>query len=475
MNDDIPRNALDRRRFLQLMGMAGAGVALGACSSKTPAGSSTGSVTTTTKPAGFPIGAAASASSKPVPVTMWHSMTENNLVTLQKLVSTFNGSQSDVKVSLVNQSSYTDTLTTYTAALGTSNLPDLVQMESIDLQEMVDSQSVVPAGDAVAADTSFDLTDVLPSAIEYFKVDGTLYGMPWNESSQIMYYNKAAFTKAGLDPTKPPATLAEYQSMSLKIVSSGAAKYGTSLKLTPSNIEDWLGQAGDLLVNNNNGRTARATSVAFEGSIGAQLFGWYEEMFTSKAAQPTNANNYDNLYAIAFGTAPMTIETSAALGTVLKDLSSFKNVELGVGPLPSPSSSSQGVPYGGAGLYIVKHSVPERQDGAWQFIKFLLTAPSMAAWSLGSGYIPITKSAVTDPSLEAKWAEIPQYRVAYEMVLNTTTSAATAGAVCGPLDQIETEMQNGLTSISTGTSATSALAHTVTACNSDISSYNQRV
>jgi sn-glycerol 3-phosphate transport system substrate-binding protein len=171
----------------------------------------------------------------------------------------------------------------------------------------------------------------------------------------------------------------------------------------------------------------------------------------------------------------MTIETSAALGTVLKDLSSFKTVSLGVGPLPSPSGSSQGVPYGGGGLYIVKHSSPEQQDGAWQFIKFLLTGPSMAAWSLGSGYIPITQSAVSEPTLKAKWAAIPEYRVAYEMVLNTTTSPATAGAVCGPLDQIETDIQNGLTSISTGTAASAALAAAVTTSNSDISSYNQRV
>ncbi|MGO8875640.1 MAG: ABC transporter substrate-binding protein [Acidimicrobiales bacterium] len=481
MTEDSAPAGVDRRRFLQLMGLAGAGIALGACSSgsSSPGTTGTTSAPTSSVPpvAPFPLGAAAKATNKPVPVTMWHSMTSANLTTLEKLTKQFNASQSDVKVSLVDQASYSDTLTAYTAAAGSHSLPDLVQIENIDTRIMIDSDTIVPAGSAVAADSSFDLSSLLPSAVEFFKVEDVLWAMPWNESTQILYYNQLTFEKAGLDPSKPPATLDEYRSAAEAIVSKGAAKYGTSLKLTPSEFEDWTGQAGGLLVNNGNGRTARATEVAFGGSGGLELFSFYADMYKSKLAQATPGNGsgaYDNLFAIAGGTAAMTTETSAALGTVLTVIGTYKNVKLGIAPLPAPPGPG-GVPYGGAGLYIVKTSPDESQDGAWQFIKFLLGAGPMATWSLGSGYIPITTAAVSVPALTSAWKRIPEYKVAYEQVLNTQPSVATAGAVAGALDQVETFIGNGLQAMSNGTSAATALASVVSQSNAAIASYNSRV
>jgi sn-glycerol 3-phosphate transport system substrate-binding protein len=480
MTDHDAGGGLDRRRFLQLMGLAGAGAALGACGGgKSGSGTGTTSAPTSSVPTApaFPIGAAAKATNKPVPVTMWHSMTEANLKTLQALTKQFNASQSDVKVSLVNQSSYTDTMTAYTAAASSNSLPDLVQIENIDQRIMIDSQTVVPAGSAVAADTSFQLSGLLPSAVEFFKVEDVLWAMPWNESTQILYYDQNAFERAGLDPSSPPATLTDYRSAAEAIVSKKVAKYGTSLKLTPSEFEDWVSQAGGLLVNNGNGRTARATEVAFGGSTGLELFSFYADMYASKLAQATPANGsgaYDNLLAIASGTAAMTTETSAALGTVLTVIGHYPKIKLGVAPLPAPAGPG-GVPYGGAGLFMVKTSPAERQDGAWQFIKFLLGAGPMAAWSLGSGYIPITTAAVDEPVLTAAWSKVPEYKVAYEQVLGTKPSTATAGAVAGALDQVETNLGNGLEAMSNGTPAATALASVVSQSNAAIASYNSRV
>jgi sn-glycerol 3-phosphate transport system substrate-binding protein len=155
-------------------------------------------------------------------------------------------------------------------------------------------------------------------------------------------------------------------------------------------------------------------------------------------------------------------------------IANYPKVRLGVAELPAPAGPG-GVPYGGAGLFMVKSSPAERQDGAWQFIKFLLTADPMATWSLGSGYIPITTASISVPALTAAWAKTPAYKVAYNQVLDTIPSPATAGAVAGALDQVETDIANGLEAMSNGTSAAAALASTVSASNSAIASYNSRV
>lgn len=465
----VRRRVLDRRRFLAAGGGAAGAVLLAAC------GSSPGSAKgpATSKSSKFPIGAAAKASSKPVPVTFWHSMQSANLTALDQLTSRFNASQKNVKVSLVNQTSYTDTLTLYTAALSGGTLPDVVQMETADLQLMIDSQSIVSAASAVASD-HYDVSDYLPAALEYFKVDGTLWALPFNISSQVLYFDANAFDKAGLDPGDPPRTLDDLQSACDKIVTSRTEKYGMSLKLAASTFEEWLAMAGQPLLDNGNGRSGRATSVLFDGPEGKRIAAFYETLYSGKLAQPTSATTYDNLFAIANGIAPMTLETSAALGTVVGLLGGYKNVKLGVGPMPGPSATG-GVFVGGAGLFMVGKSTDARQDGAWQYIKYLTSPQSQATWAAASGYIPVRKSSIGESALMSRWAEIPEFKVAYDQILASPQSVATAGPVCGAQADVDTAVQNGLTSISTGTSSATALAQAASAANQAISSYDSRL
>jgi sn-glycerol 3-phosphate transport system substrate-binding protein len=473
-------DAVSRRRFLRLLGLGSAGAALAACgsSSSTPttAGKGGSTSTPTSSVPGFPLGAAAKASGV-VSITLWHAMTNANLTTLEHLTNKFNAQQSKIKVNLLGQASYTDTFTAYRTGLGSSNLPDLVQMESILLQDMIDSQSVVPATSALKADSSFDSSDVLASAMSFFTVDGVQYGMPWNCSSQVMYFNKKVFQAAGLDTNTPPATFAEYKSMAAQAKSKGGVPYGTALKLTASNVEDWISQTGGLLLNNGNGRAGRATAVEFGDATGQKVFSFFQEMLSSKIAEATLNTSYDNLVAIGNGGTGMSIDTSAALGTVLNLLGGGKyhNVTLGVGPLPGINGPGDGVPYGGAGLYIVKHSVAEKQDAAWQFIKYLLTPPAMAAWAIGSGYIPITKSSVETAAIKSAWATTPQYKVAYEQIAASKANAATAGGVTGAFSQVETDIQNALSLISTGTSSATAVSQAVSTSNQALASYNSSI
>ena len=301
-----------------------------------------------------------------------------------------------------------------------------------------------------------------------------IWALPFNISSQVLYFDANAFTTAGLDPSTPPTTLVELQSAAQKIVSSGTQKYGMSLKLSPSTFEEWLAMAGQPLLNNGNGRTARATSVLFDGTEGKTVGSYYEELYSNKIAQPTSATTYDNLLAIANRIAPMTLETSAALGTVVGLLSGYPQVKLGVGPMPGPSATG-GVFVGGAGLYMVSKSPDERKDAAWQYIKYLVEPAQQASWAAASGYIPVRKSAISQSVLQARWSQIPEFKVAYDQILASPQSTATAGPVCGAQAQVDNAVQDGLTSISTGTSSDAALAQATSTANQAISSYDSRL
>ena len=428
----------------------------------------------------FPIGAAAKAKSKPVSVTMWHSMTSANLTALTTLTNQFNASQKDVVVNLVAQTSYTDTLTAYTTALSgeISRLPDVVQWETELIQILIDSQTVVPAGSAIAAD-HYSLSDFVPSMVDYFRVDGTLWALPFNVSSQVLYYDQNAFTKAGLNPTTPPTSLAQLRSAAQKIVSSGTAKYGMSLKETASTFELWMALGGGTVINKKNGRSGRATAVTFDDALGRSIFKWWSGMLDDHLAQSTSGTSYDNLLAIGSGIAPITLDTSASLGTILQVLNGgqYANIKLGVGPIPSPGSKpvkTGGIFIGGAGLYMVKKSAAT-QDAAWQFIKYLTKPAQQAAWAAASGYVPVRKSAISLAPLAQAWAKVPGYRVPYQQLLKSPSNAATAGYVAGAANQIDQSILSALQSLTSGTPPNRAIALATSAANAAISSYNERV
>ena len=218
----------------------------------------------------------------PVDITFWHAMTRANEDELKKLTDEYNASQDKVKVTLSASPSYQDNLTRYTAGLSSKQLPDLMQGEDASLQYMIDSASVLPAQSCINAD-KYDMSDHIERVVNYYSVDKVLWPMPFNVSNPVLYYNKAAFERAGLDPNTPPTTLEEVRAAAQKIVDTKANPYGIAFKTDSWYFEHWMAKAGELYVNNGNGREKRATAVAFDNPTGTSLYKWVKDMVDRQA------------------------------------------------------------------------------------------------------------------------------------------------------------------------------------------------
>ena len=373
--------------------------------------------------------------SGPVDITLWHAMTRANLDELNRLTEEYNSSQSKVHVSLSEAANYSDNLTRFTAGLGTGELPDLVQIEDTGTQLMIDSQSVLPAASCIQAD-NLDTSDIIPRALAYYTVKDVLYPMPFNVSNPILYYNENAFSQAGLDPEKPPTTLEEMQEASQKIVDSGATEYGFAFKIQPWFLEHWLAMGGNTYVDNGNGREDRATAMTIDNEAGVEIYTWMKTMYDDKLLLNTGSaeNSIDHYLAVANGQVAMTIDTSAALGTIFNLLESgqYPDVKLGAAALPGPKSPDGGPLVGGAALYIVNKSAPEKQAAAYDFAKWLAQPEQQSAWAAATGYIPISQQATTLEPLTTAWANRPELKVAYDQLLSGPENDATAGPVIGP-------------------------------------------
>lgn len=471
---------MTRKRFHGLITLAViCALALSACGSD-----SSDSQSSTTKGAegdalpACPLDALQKATS-PVSITVWHQFSENNQTVFQQLIDQFNKSQTKVKVTAVQLPSYDDILAKYQQGLTGGDLPDLAQLEDTNLQYAADSQSVLPVQSCVNAD-KYSLDKLLPTSVAYYSIKNVLYGMPFNVSVPVLYYDKSDFKTAGLDPNQPPTSFQELQADATKLKGVGI-KVPFAFNVDPWYVDQWRSLANQISVNEENGRAGRATKALIGDKTQNAIFDNFATMAKDGTVQAYDRNKFDNMLAVASGDATMTIFTSAGIGTALKVLQSGgqadKNLEFGVAPMPRISASDKGgMSVGGAGLYIVNKSSPERQAASWEFIKFLMTAQSQATWSVGSGYVPNNTDAVNLPEVQNAWAQTPGYKVAYDAILDAPKTPATAGIVLGAYGQFRTAVETQLTKVITaGAAPGPAVTAAEQEANQAIEDYNARV
>jgi sn-glycerol 3-phosphate transport system substrate-binding protein len=413
-----------------------------------------------------------------VDITFWESASEANLTVLQGIATAFNSSQSKVHVTLVTQSGYDDTWTKYLAGLSSGQLPDAVMLEDQRTQAAIDTGSFLPVQSCMNA-AKYSTSDYLPRPLAYWKVNGVQWGLPFAVSAPILYYNENAFTKAGLNPNDPPATLPAFLTDAKALKASGS---GTGLVLDPWHLETWLATANQLFVNNSNGRSARATKAAFNTKVAVSIFSQLSSLVSSGDATTnpsTGPDEYDNLLGIGSGKYGMTIDTSAALGTVTQLLAGGKyaNVKMGIGAFPVYSSSVKGgIEPGGGGVFISNKVPALDQAASWQWLTYLMNTQSVATWAAGTGYIPVRKSSTQTATVQHLWVTSPGYKVAYNEINNGSNDAATSGSVIGPYADVRTDVLNAEISMYTqGVRPAAAVKAAAQSVNNTISSYNSRL
>ena len=157
-------------------------------------------------------------------IQWWHAMGGNLGEAVNALADGFNKSQSEYKVTPVYKGSYTETLTAAIAAFRAKQAPHIVQVFEVGTANMMAAKGAVYPVFQLMADAkeSFDPKAYIGPVYGYYStVDGKLLSMPFNSSTPVLYWNKAAFKKAGLDPEKPPKTWPEMGEAGKKLLASG--------------------------------------------------------------------------------------------------------------------------------------------------------------------------------------------------------------------------------------------------------------
>ncbi len=418
----------------------------------------------------------------PVEISFWHSEVASNLDAIQGLARRFNSEQDEVKVKMAFQGNDEETMLKLTAFLSSGDVPALIYLAEVDTQKLVDSGAARPVQEFIDRE-DYDLSDFDEKSIQYYTVDGQLYGMPFGIVVPLLYYNKLDFSEVGLDPEQPPKDLEEVREFSRKLVKQDShgniLRAGVALDINPWYLDVALAEHGDFYVNNSNGRQGRATEVLFDGPAGQAFFRWWHEMIEEGLAINVGRNpSYaDALLAMGTGRATMSLSASSALRSVVDVLErGGLNVEPGVVGLP-------GVPGGtglpgvyGRSLWILKGRPEGEQEAAWEFIKWLLEPEQQAEWFAGSGYLPVRVSAYDLPAAENAIAEYPLFRLPVDLFLETPSTQESLGPLLGPMRDVREVVATAMEETVVGSKdPIEALDDAAAEANDIIENYNRRL
>ena len=146
----------------------------------------------------------------------------------------------------------------------------------------IDSGFFTPVQDILTEEQFASVTgDIMPPLINYFTVGGTLWSLPWNNSTPILYYNKDMYEAAGLDPEAPPATWQELEEHCAVIMAAGVAPYCISMQIYGWYFEQWMALQGQELANNGNGRDDRATETNLTSPAAVAIMEWWKRLADS--------------------------------------------------------------------------------------------------------------------------------------------------------------------------------------------------
>lgn len=260
---------------------------------------------------------------------------------------------------------------------------------STDMFTLIDEEAIVPFDDFIRTDADRAwLKSFFPGFMENSQTEGKTWGIPFQRSTVVLYWNKDAFKEAGLDPEKPPATWAEQVAFAEKLTRrDGANTSQWGLQIPASGFPYWLfqgltTQAGAILMNSAGNRTS------FDAPGVIEALQYWVDLSRKHKVHPTGI--------VEWGTTPRDFfeRKCAMMWTTTGNLTSVRanaKFPFGVGMLPS--GKRRGSPTGGGNFYLSKKASRAEQEAAFKFIQWITTPERAAKWGIDTGYVATRKDA----------------------------------------------------------------------------------
>lgn len=336
---------------------------------------------------------------------------------VDKLVSDFQAENPDITVKAIYSGNYSDTMTKAMTALKGGTPPNLSVILSTEIFTLIDNDAIVAFDDLVTtAEEKQWLDSFYPALMENSRTADKTWSIPFQRSTIVMYYNKDAFRKAGLNPDAPPATWDELVEMGKKLVvkdsSGNVTQWG--LEIPSTGYPYWMfgalcRQNGEVLMN------SAGTEVYFKNPGVVQALDFWKDLGQTHGIMPKGTIEWGTLRTDFLEQKTAMMWHSTGNLTAVKKNASF---DFGVAMLPA--KKERGTPTGGGNFYIFKDSSPEERAAALKFIKWMTQPERTAQWSIGTGYLGTRADAYETDELKSYVKEFPAAAIARDQLKYAT-------------------------------------------------------
>ena len=358
-----------------------------------------------------------------VELTMYYPVAVGGALTkiVDGLVADFEKENPDINVNAIYAGNYNDARIKALAALKSGEPAQLSVMFSIDIYELIEQGAIVAFDDLVkTADEKAWLDSFYPALMENGRTQGKTWGIPFQRSTIVMYYNKDAFRAAGLDPENPPATWDELVAAGKKLTKKNGDTVEQWGAMIPSTgYPYWMFgalamQNGQTLMNGDGNETyfnAPATVEALE---------FWKSLGSDHGIMPAGTIEWGTLRQNFLEGKTAIMWHSTGNLTTVKNNASF---DFGVAMLPA--QKRRGTPTGGGNFYIFKDSTDEEKSAALKLIKFLTQPERTGEWSMKTGYLGTRPDAYATSALQNYVKEFPPAAVARDQLEFATAELST--------------------------------------------------
>jgi sn-glycerol 3-phosphate transport system substrate-binding protein len=293
---------------------------------------------------------------------------------------------------------------------------------STDMFSLIDEDAIVPFEGYLKSDAERAwLKSFFPAFMENSRTGGETWGVPFQRSTIVLYWNKDAFREAGLDPDKGPANWDEHvvfaEKLTKRDASGNATQWGTQIPST--GFQYWLFQAlateaGTKLMDDAGTHTFFDKPEAIEA-----LQYWADLSQRHKVHAPG---------IVEWGTTPKDFfeRKCAMMWTTTGNLTNVRNnAKFPFGVAILPAHKQPGSPTGGGNFYISKKTPADQQAAALRFIQWMTDAERAAQWSVDTGYVAVRPDAYDTPAMKAYVEKFPPAAVARDQLKYATAELST--------------------------------------------------
>ncbi len=396
------------------------------------------------------IGGSASASFAATEIQWWHAMGGRLGEVVNEIAADYNASQSEYKLVATYKGGYEDTMTAGIAAFRAKNAPHIIQVFDAGAATIINAKGAVyPVADLLKEHgVGFNSADYI-SGVRYFYADSDdkMIGLPFNSSTPLLYYNKAALEKAGVDA---PKTWEEFEAIAPKLKEAGYVALAQSHSPWIFS-ENFHSRHNIQLASANNGYDSTDAKIMYNNEHMIMHWtkvkdwldkGWYG--YYGKAWG-------DNQDAFVQGKAAMWLGSSGSFGGLKKSA----QFEFGTTYLPywkSIIAEPKGTFIGGAALFSFAGHSDEEYKGVANFFEYLTSPKSQFSWHKETGYVPITTAAYDLAKESGYYKDTPDAEVGI-LQLSQPGGEWTKGYRLGYYVQIREAMYKAYENILTGNSS----------------------